>query len=160
MRWFFDTEFDEDGKTIELISIGMISETGITYYAESSEYDRFECSEWVQQNVIPKLPFVERKSRKCIAEEIERLIYADHTKPEFWAYFADYDWVVLCQLYGRMIDLPGRFPQFCMDFKQYMVTHEIEKASLPLQKKSTLHNALDDACWVRDAWLYTHHRKS
>ena len=33
-------------------------------------------------------------------------------------YYADYDWVALCQLYGRMLDLPGRWPMFCRDLKQ------------------------------------------
>ena len=29
--WAFDTEFDEDGKTIELISIGLVSNEGHEY---------------------------------------------------------------------------------------------------------------------------------
>ena len=26
LRWFFDTEFDEDGRTIDLISVGLVSD--------------------------------------------------------------------------------------------------------------------------------------
>lgn len=38
--------------------------------------------------------------------------------PEFYAYYADYDWVVFCWLFGRMIDLPKGFPMYCKDLKQ------------------------------------------
>jgi len=38
--------------------------------------------------------------------------------PEFYAYFADYDWVLFCSLFGRMIDLPKGFPMYCNDLKQ------------------------------------------
>lgn len=40
--------------------------------------------------------------------------------PEFYAYFADYDWVAFCWLYGRMIDLPTGFPMYCRDIKQQL----------------------------------------
>lgn len=46
---------------------------------------------------------------------------SDKTKePEFYAYFADYDWVVFCWLFGRMIDLPKGFPMYCRDLKQML----------------------------------------
>lgn len=39
---------------------------------------------------------------------------------KFHAYYADYDWVVFCWLFGRMIDLPKGFPMYCVDIKQIM----------------------------------------
>lgn len=41
-------------------------------------------------------------------------------KPQFYAYFADYDWVVFCWLFGRMLDLPKNFPYYCRDLKQML----------------------------------------
>lgn len=41
-------------------------------------------------------------------------------KPQFYGYFADYDWVALCWLFGKMIDLPKGFPWYCYDLKQEM----------------------------------------
>ena len=38
--------------------------------------------------------------------------------PTFYAYYADYDWVVFCKIFGRMIDLPKHFPMYCRDLKQ------------------------------------------
>lgn len=37
---------------------------------------------------------------------------------EFYAYYSDYDWVLFCSLFGRMIDLPKGFPMMCIDLKQ------------------------------------------
>ncbi len=39
-------------------------------------------------------------------------------EPEIYGYYADYDWVLLCSLFGRMIDLPKGFPMYCIDLKQ------------------------------------------
>lgn len=41
-------------------------------------------------------------------------------EPDFYAYFADYDWVVFCQMFGRMIDLPKGFPNYAIDLKQIL----------------------------------------
>lgn len=49
---------------------------------------------------------------------------------EFYAYYADYDWVVFCSLFGRMIDLPAQFPMYCRDLKQMLD----EKAEILLKK--------------------------
>lgn len=38
----------------------------------------------------------------------------------FYAYYADYDWVAFCWLFGKMIDLPKGFPKYCRDLKQVM----------------------------------------
>lgn len=38
--------------------------------------------------------------------------------PRFYAYFADYDWVLFCTLYGTMMQLPRGFPRYCIDLKQ------------------------------------------
>ena len=40
--------------------------------------------------------------------------------PEFYAYYADYDWVVFCWLFGKMMDLPKGFPMYCKDLKQML----------------------------------------
>lgn len=44
----------------------------------------------------------------------------------FFGYYADYDWVVFCWIFGRMIDLPAGFPMYCNDLKQ-MLDEKVEK---------------------------------
>lgn len=45
---------------------------------------------------------------------------SDINYPEFYAYFADYDWVAFCWLFGKMMDLPKGFPMYCKDLKQIL----------------------------------------
>lgn len=146
-RYWFDTEFIEDGKTIDLLSIGIVAADGREYYAESAEADHDRADEWVRTNVISHLRGGNwEKPRAQIAAEIVAFV---GEKPEFWAYYADYDWVALCQLYGRMIDLPKGWPMFCRDLKQWCV--DLGNPKLP-EQTSTEHHALADAHWNREAW--------
>ncbi|MEQ9634619.1 MAG: 3'-5' exonuclease [Devosia marina] len=150
MKIWFDTEFYENGKTIELISIGAIREDGATYYAESpTGYDAASIDPWLVENVRPHLVGGENvKHRDVIAAD---LIEFAGERPEFWAYYADYDWVVLCQLFGRMIDLPKGWPMYCRDIKQWC--DSLGNPELPKQE-SAEHNALADAVWNRQAWEF------
>ena len=53
-----------------------------------------------------------------IKEHHQVLSYKDETEISFYAYYADYDWVVFCWVFGKMIDLPEGFPMYCRDLKQ------------------------------------------
>jgi hypothetical protein len=146
-RIWMDTEFIEDGRTIDLISIGLVREDGAEYYAESAECDLSKASDWVRDNVLPHLTG-DRRPRGIIALEIEDFV---GKKPEIWGYYCDYDWVALCQLYGTMMDLPKDWPMFCLDIKQLCVS--LGDPRLPEQGKGE-HNALADARWNRAAWEF------
>ncbi len=236
MRYFFDTEFHEYKKkqfffskgidTIELISIGIVSENGREYYAISKEFDvkRAWQNEWLRLNVLKPIffylsdkefhsthfkdfwmyqgvevnkdnfnlhPYSEDqgefkrlinkygKTNQKIACEIYALVYGDFYKEhgvifsdnwypddtEFYAYYADYDWVVFCWIFGRMIDLPKGFPMYCKDLKQmsdelydrkkkeYQVNNKTGAFINELKnhpqypRQVNEHNALDDARW-------------
>jgi hypothetical protein len=146
VKVFFDTEFLEDGKTIDLISIGMVREDGEELYLVNREADwkRVLANDWLSANVVPHLPPIDSwVTRAEIAESVR--LFAG-VGPEFWAYYADYDWVVLCQLFGRMIDLPIGWPMYCRDFKQLSDWH-----GWKLNKQTSgEHDALCDAKWLRD----------
>lgn len=147
MKIWFDTEFIEDGKTIDLISIGMVREDGEELYLESSECDLGLASPWVLENVVPHLEGAPI-TRLRIAAAIRRFA---GDKPEFWAYYADYDWVVLCQLFGKMIDLPKGWPMYCRDIKQ--LCDSLGNPRLPEQGKGE-HHALADARWNKQAYEF------
>ena len=154
MKYFLDTEFYEDGRTIELISIGIVREDGREFYACNldADFTRIRmASPWLAANVLPQLPedgAAAWLNRENIAEKIREFINSE--KVEIWAYYADYDWVVFCQLFGTMIDLPKGFPMFCMDLKQLSV--EVGSPEHPKQVEGE-HNALADARRNKD--LYT-----
>lgn len=160
MKYFFDTEFIEDGKTIDLISIGIVAEDGREFYAEVAGVDYSRASEWVRENVIKHLwhrQYDKRDaniwireggrggllSRQHIAREIQTFCAPEvYGKPEFWAYYADYDWVALCQLFGTMMDLPKDWPMYCRDIKQW--ADMLGNPQLPKQAADE-HHALADA---------------
>jgi hypothetical protein len=204
MNYYFDTEFlegpqdktilgfkyGETKPTIDLISIGIVSEDGREYYAISKDFNlkqawnRFQMKQvsgdmrnrypdgvkeyWIRENVLLPI-FIElwhKEDRICIVDEVftyknlKRLIakcgksnetIAQEVKefcttstmditqeefkegkeavwkvnePVFYAYYADYDWVVFCWIFGKMNDLPSGFPMYCKDLKQELDNKE------------------------------------
>lgn len=157
MKYFIDTEFIEDGQTIDLISIAIVAEDGQWYYGISNECDHDKASDWVKANVLIHLGSPDGdgpawKDRRTIRDEI--LAFVGPEKPEFWGYYADYDWVVFCWLFGTMMDLPRHFPMYCRDLKQTL--DERGNPCVPFNLDNG-HNALSDARWNRQVyqWLET-----
>ena len=164
-RVFMDTEFLEDGRTIQLISIGLVKETGESYYAETPAAHRL-CfgDQWLMDNVQPHLETKTDRQRRALGGDDTSVIKGKYQianeivefvgpNPEFWAYYGDYDWVALCQLYGRMIDLPKTWPMLCLDVKQLMLMDGITERPIPELEGS--HNALTDAYDALNLWLWT-----
>ena len=236
MNYFFDTEFLEGSQktffgktkpTIDLISIGIVSEDSREYYAISKDFNLKEAWNrwqqrtgegdrnnieprlyWLRENVLKpiykellkrennsnvkgnymfgfNLPVIKYdftyknfkrliykygKSNKQIAEEVKVFCTGDvlsiekakyyevqHRPCKFYAYYADYDWVAFCWLFGKMIDLPNGFSMYCRDLKQILDEKEmarqdgtdmVELRNLPTYpKQENEHNALDDAKW-------------
>ena len=99
----------------------------------------------------------------------------DNGTPIFYGYYADYDWVVFCWLFGTMMQLPNGFPRYAKDLKQMLddkltdfkiSLNEINGTQSLLDREATFeeklkwlksqpnypkqkneHNALDDANW-------------
>lgn len=152
VRWFLDTEFIDRGdeSRLDLISIGLVSDDGRTYYAISGEFDPARADPSVQAHVIAKLDSrgaFRRKSRQEIASDIRRLVLPGGEKPEFWAYFASYDWVIFCQLFGSMMKMPKGMPHLCFDIAQRMEDLGISRNHpfMPKLDESLAHHALVDA---------------
>lgn len=100
-----------------------------------------------------------------------------YAQPDFYGYFADYDWVLFCSLFGTMAALPVGFPMYMRDLKQMLdagadsiihkgtagtIDSEI-RAQLSMEEKVKMieqfpgfpvneneHDALADARWTRD----------
>jgi len=192
MKYFIDTEFKEKPNTIDLISIGMVDETGKEFYALNKDVNLKKVwkDDWLNENVLRpiyqehfsgdmrnrfqftyrtmKMIFKEAgKTRKEMRTAIiqfmidkdyrflsvdETKFYLEEKNPEFYGYYADYDWVVFCWIFGRMIDLPKGMPMYCKDLKQIMdelgLDKEWKNKNCPKPKRE--HNALVDAKWDLD----------
>jgi hypothetical protein len=146
MRYFYDTEFIDDGRTIELISIGFAAEDGREYYAVSTEFDPQAAGRWVRAHVLPKLPppaAQEWRSRAQIRSDLENFLGIDGDEPiELWAWIGAYDHVALCQLWGPMTALPPAIPRFTRELRQYW--EDCGTPTLPPRPRDA-HNALVDA---------------
>lgn len=149
-RLWFDTEFIDDGRTVELLSVGVVRDDGETYYAEPAEADRSRANPWVRANVLPLLtgPVLPR------AEIANQLKEFAGPAPEWWASFGAYDWVLLCQLYGPLEDHPRDWPWYCRDVQQY--AEHVGADLNGLAQPADQHNALADAHWARAAWQLCH----
>ncbi len=88
--------------------------------------------------------------REEIGYAVRRFVNED-AHPIFWGCFPAYDWVAFCWLFSDMNELPFRFPQLCLDIKQWAL--ELGDPELP-QQVDVRHHALADARWTRDAWTY------
>ena len=178
-----DSEFLEDGKTIDLISIGLIREDGAEYYAVNADanWAAISGNRWLCENVVPHLPLTGKGMRKqtpaegsgsgwvfhldltdtrvrpkwVIANEVREFILAAD-EPELWAWFGAYDFVALCQLWGPAVRRPGGIPMWSHDLKQEC--DRLGNPQLPQLPGATAHNALDDAREVlyRLKWLREH----
>lgn len=166
MKYFYDTEFHEDGKTIDFISIGIVCEDGRTLYRVSNEFDtrRVARHGWLMANVMNSIdhdqfitydfqgkPAVRdiyvtdkaARSRDQIARDITDFVGADRNA-EFWAWFSAYDHVCLAQIFGAMVDLPNMMPMYTNDLKTIMDITGVRHSMMPKQPEGH-HNALADA---------------
>lgn len=175
---FYDTEFLENGSTIELISIGMVDENGREYYAVNLDFPlyRYMSEPWLRENVLPSLPvrllppqdggglgyylwdwrhphWTALKTRRQIAEEVKRFLVGGVD-----GVVVDRDTPELWAYYGAydhvaLAQLFGRMIDLPAGIP--MFTHELCQAwevagrpDKPAQKEGK-HNALGDAQWNR-----------
>ncbi len=145
MRYFYDSEFIEDGRTIELVSIGVVAEDGREFYAVSTEFDPARAGGWVRSHVLPQLPSPSSKawrSRRQIRDDLLNFLLAGDGEVELWAWIGAYDHVVLCQLWGSMTALPRPIPRFTRELKQQW--EAVGRPELP-PPPAAAHDALVDA---------------
>jgi hypothetical protein len=150
MKYFFDTEFFDRGTTIDLISIAMVSEDNRELYFINTAIDIEELrqDQWLNDNVVSKFEYGDPNiwlTTDEIRSEIVEFVNCE--KPEFWADYASYDWVVLCQLFGKMLDIPKHWPKFCMDIQNFkkIMCPELKFPDINTNK----HHPLDDSKEVK-----------
>jgi 3' exoribonuclease, RNase T-like len=145
VRFFYDCEFIEDGRTIELVSIGVVDTDGREFYAVSTEFDSGRAGRWVRANVLPKLPAPSDpawRSRERIRKDLLAFLTAPGEEIELWAWVAAYDHVALCQLWGAMPALPRPLPRFTRELRQRW--EDAGRPPLPAPPEDA-HDALADA---------------
>ena len=148
-RYFYDCEFIEDGRTVDLVSIGVVDEQGREFYAVSTEFDATRAVPWVRCNVLDKLPSPGDpawRSRTRIRDDLHEFLRAPlradpDQQMELWAWYAAYDHVALAQLWGPMTALPRDIPRFTKDLRQLWD----DRGRPELPEMAGRHDALVDA---------------
>lgn len=171
MKIFFDTEFTGLHQHTTLISIGLVAETGETFYAELTDYDKNQVDDWLQKNVIDNLLFSSilpdsglvinhsfaNYEIKAVARSVaERLsVWLEQWQSvEMWSDCLSYDWVLFNQLWGHAFNIPKNvyyIPfDICTLFKVKGIDPDISREEFAgLDANGQKHNALWDAKVIR-----------
>lgn len=170
-RIFFDTEFTGLHQKTTLISLGMVSDCGKTFYAELTDYDQKQIDSWLQKNVIdnlflPPLPdaaickidYSEFKDKGNLTYKGGMQNLADAImdwlgqfgKVEIWSDCLAYDWVLFCSVFGHAFDIPDNvyyIPfDICALFKIKGIDPDISRENFSdIKEVERKHNALHDA---------------
>lgn len=131
LKVFMDTEFTGLHKNTTLISIGLITEQGQTFYAELTDYDKSQIDEWLTNNVISNLYLQDKLKGHNNVDSIISYEDTDHItaigtkehiaqalrdwfamitpageKVEIWSDCLAYDWVLFNDLFGHAFNIP------------------------------------------------------
>lgn len=171
---FYDCEFLDDGRTIDLVSIGMCNDVDSkTLYLFNSDARLYNANDWVQANVFPRLPLCQNCTstthwsktddrvlgRKEIATRVSDYVlgYGAWPTVELWADYGAYDHVSIAQLFGPMVALPAGFPMYTNEYQTYYHTMKETLGTVTLfrraEREGAEHDALSDAKWVRAKYL-------
>ena len=131
MKIYFDTEFTGLHKNTTLISIGMVSENGKTFYGEFTDYDRGQVDNWIQENVIANMLY-RSMLVGCMGDERDMRCVGDTGRircalSEWLSQFDEvqlvsdvchYDMVLFCDIYGGAFQIPSNVSPCCYDLNQ------------------------------------------
>jgi hypothetical protein len=176
MRLFFDTEFTGLHQKTTLVSIGIESEDGKTFYAEFTDYDKSQVDKWLQENVIDKLilndwdndkdyePYSNRVTVSGNTVEIENALghwLHQFDSIEIWSDCLSYDWVLFCNIFGHAFNIPKNIYyipfDICTLFKARGIDPDINREKFAFgeyvqEMKDQKHNALWDAKVIKECY--------
>lgn len=173
MKVFFDTEFTGLHKDTTLISIGLVTDTGDTFYAELTDYDKSQVNDWIQENVIDNLIMknqiegdltcwgnnirikgTKSNVRDWLGHWFDR--YKDETI-EIWSDCLAYDWVLFNDIFGTAFDIPKNvyyIPfDICTLFREKGIDPDVSREEFAEAKEiHKKHNALYDAFIIKKCY--------
>jgi hypothetical protein len=144
-KLFLDVECTGLVQNTTLISLGIVSECGKTFYAEFNDYNKNQADSWIQENVIDNLKFSappEGEFEHLVAtrsacnplgqsfnkgysielrgttEDITKYLKAwlnQFKEIEIWSDCLAYDWVLFCELFGGAMFIPKNIYYIPMD---------------------------------------------
>lgn len=168
MKLFMDMEFTGLHQYSTIISLGLVSEYGDTFYAEFTDYDDNQVNDWLVENVINNLTgvnethiFDDKIEVQCTGDEVkikrmlddwlgEILQLHEESTIDIWGDCLAYDWVLFNNLYDHAFNIPyyiNYIPyDICTMFKLAGINPDINREEFINDKDvKNKHNALHDA---------------
>ncbi len=175
---FIDQEFTGLHQNATLISLGMVSECGKTFYCEFLDFDESQCDNWIKDNVLSNLEFLYHKNNEPLqmcrydpnAENRLENVKAYGKTPfiktaleewlaqfeeiEIWSDCLSYDWVLFCQIWGHAFNVPKHIYyipfDICTVFKAKGIDPDISREEFcGMVAGAKKHNALWDALVIK-----------
>lgn len=162
---FFDQEFSGLHKNTTLISLGIVSDCGKTFYCELNDYNKSQCNDWINENVIANLFLKEGgnnfdlKNYRILGnkEEIKESLtiwLSQFEEVEMWSDCLAYDWVLFCDIFGGAFSIPKNIYyipfDICPVFKVKGIDPDINREEYSGLKDGAIkHNALWDALVIQ-----------
>lgn len=162
MKIFFDFEFTGLHQHTTIISLGMVSENGKRFLAETDSYDKTQVDDWIDEHVIPNLyiskdvdemptdcTYIVCKDIKEMGQKAKRWL-AQFNMAEMWGDCLAYDWVLFCEMYGGALSIPANVYYIPFDICTLMElkgqdSDENREVLAGFPDTKTKHNALHDA---------------
>lgn len=168
LKTFLDTEFTGLHQGTTLISIGLVTEKGDSFYAELINYDKAQIDDWLQANVIDNLILDDfqdnelRDNGKDILLKCDSVMLRKHLgmwletlgPTEIWSDCLAFDWVLFNNIFGHAFNIPKNvlyIPyDICTQFRQAHVCSDISREEfINYSVDGRKHNALYDAKVIR-----------
>ena len=146
MKLFFDTEFTGLHKNTTLISVGIAAEDGRRFYGVLNDFDRTQCTKWINENVLKGsvedllcIPvsiiedigeegkyrdfWIVSGNKRLVSIHLNRWLnwIGGYDSIQFVSDVCHYDFVLLIDLItngGTAFDLPGNISPVCHDMNQ------------------------------------------
>lgn len=165
---FLDTEFTGLHQQTTLISIGLVADSGEEFYAELTDYDNLQITDWLRENVLSKLWLTNNhdfdttekgiylKGDKGTINEALQKWFSQFEGVEIWADVLAYDWVLFCELFGGALKIPENIFYAPFDLATMLrikgiiepvsnYENDISRYEFAGIEKSKQHNAMEDA---------------
>ena len=155
-----DSEFSGLHQFTTLISIGLVAESGETFYAELTDYDESQCDEWIRENVIKKLILTNGGTngvcidgfvgdKKFIKEKLSNWL-SQFEEVVIWSDCLAYDWVLFNQIFRHAFNIPKNVNYIPRDICTLMdykgIDPDINREEFcEYSDETSKHNALYDA---------------
>lgn len=149
MKIFFDTEFTGLQQDTDLMSIGLVSENGLEFYAELNDYRKDKVNDWIKANVENNFT-----GKNVMSMPDLRVALTDwlgmFDNVEMWSDCLAYDWVLFCEIWFGAFNVPQNIYYIPFDLSTLLKIKgfdpDVNREEF-VGMKGPKHNALHDA-WV------------